>query len=98
MQSLLKLKEYSFKITIADQFLRRIRNSFDVYVSNFMQTDFCNYYDNIVINNNGDIYHCNEAMGTNEFVIANLKDSDVYNKVNLVKENVSLKTILKMGQ
>ncbi|PXX76196.1 radical SAM/SPASM domain-containing protein [Dielma fastidiosa] len=86
LQSLLKLKEYSFKITIADQFLRRIRNSFDVYVSNFMQTDFCNYYDNIVINNNGDIYHCNEAMGTNEFVIANLKDSDVYNKVNLVKE------------
>ena len=57
-----KRQEYSFKITIADQFLRRIRNSFDVYVSNFMQTDFCNYYDNIVINNNGDIYHCNEAM------------------------------------
>lgn len=81
----LSLRRYSFKINVAEQLLKRLFDSASVFATNYIQKDFCNYYDNIIINNNGDIYHCNEAMGMENFKIANIFDENIYDKIGYVE-------------
>lgn len=80
--NVLSLRRYSFKINVAEQLLKHLFDSASVFATNYIQKDFCNYYDNIIINYNGDIYHCNEAMGMEKFKIANIFDENVYDKIS----------------
>lgn len=76
-------------ISYSDEIINRFVNSNFYCRKEKSYNNYCDYYNNIIINYNGDIYHCNESMGNEDMIIGNVNDSNYYS--NLDEKNFRIK-------
>lgn len=79
-----KINKYSSILVLYnDEIVNRFINPSFYCKNEYYSDNYCDYYNNIVIDYNGDIYHCNEAMGNKDMII---EDIDKF-KVDNIYEN-----------
>ncbi|URZ09161.1 radical SAM/SPASM domain-containing protein [Clostridium felsineum] len=65
-------KSSNILVLYNDEIINRFINPSFYCKNEYYSNNYCDYYNNIVIDYNGDIYHCNEAMGNKDMMTENI--------------------------